>query len=137
MSGEFAPQRRVSDWLAAFGAIALLLAALGLYGLIAQDVLQRTRELAVRAAVGASPLDLVGLVLRDGVWLTGIGTLVGGTCAVVVVRVLRSMFSGLGYLDPRALGLSIALLLLVSVLAAMVPALRIVHLDAARALRAD
>jgi putative ABC transport system permease protein len=137
ISGEFAPHRRVSGWLAAFGGIALLLAALGLYGVIAQDVLHRTRELAVRAAIGASPLDLVGLVLRGGVWLTGLGTLVGSLGAIAVVRVLRSMFTGLGYLDPRALAGSIALLVLVSALAVLVPALRIVRLDAARALRAD
>jgi predicted permease len=137
IAGEFAPHRRVSGWLAAFGAIALLLAALGLYGVIAQDVLHRTRELAVRAAIGASPADLVALVLRGGVWLTGLGTVIGSLGAIVVVRVLQSMFSGLGDFDPRALGGSIALLALVSVLAVLVPAIRIVRLDAARALRAD
>ena len=137
ISGEFAPHRRMSGWLAAFGAITLLLAALGLYGVIAQDVLHRTRELAVRAAVGASPPELVGLVLRGGLRLTGLGALLGALGAVAVVRVLRSMFSGLGYLDPLALAGSIALLMVVSALAVLAPAIRIVRLDVARALRSD
>jgi ABC-type antimicrobial peptide transport system permease subunit len=137
LAAEFAPQRRVSGWLGAFGAIALLLAALGLYGVIAQDVLQRTRELAVRAALGASPRALVALVLRGGVGLTIAGALVGTAGALLIARALRSMFSGLGVIDPRAFIASVALLVLVALVAMLLPAIRIVRLDAARALKTD
>jgi predicted permease len=135
--GEFASQRRVSGWLGAFGTVALLLAALGLYGVIAQDVLHRTRELAIRAAVGATPAELVALVLSAGVRLTVGGAAIGGIAALAGVRVLQSMFTGLGYFDPRAFAGSVALLVAVSVIAALVPSIRIARLDAARALRAD
>ena len=137
MSGEFTDQRRVSGWLGAFGAIALFLAALGLYSVIAQDVLQRTRELAVRAALGARPEALVGLVLGDVGRLMAIGVAGGALASFVAVRSLRASYAGLGYVDPLACALVLGVLVTAASIASYLPARRIAKLDAALALRAD
>jgi hypothetical protein len=137
MRGEFASQRRVSGWLGAFGAIALFLAVLGLYGVITQDVLQRTRELAVRSALGARPQDLIGLVVGDVGKLMTFGVAAGAIASFVAVRLLRASYAGLGYVDPLACLLVLAVLGVAATVASYMPARRVARLDAAHALRAD
>jgi predicted permease len=134
---EFSPQRRMTGWLAAFGAVTLLLAAIGLYGVIAQDVLQRMRELAVRSALGATPSALVGMIVREGAALTALGVGVGGAASIAAIRVVRSMFSGLAAVDVGVCILAVGPLVVAAFIASYLPARRIARLDAARALRAD
>jgi len=137
LRSEFTPQRHVSGWLGAFGTIALLLAALGIYGVIAQDVLQRTRELAVRSALGARPQDLIGLVVGDVGRLLTFGTFAGAVASFVAVRFLRSSYSGLGYIDPVACVLVLVVIGVAALIASYIPARRVARLDAAHVLRAD
>ena len=94
----------VTGWLGAFGVIALLLAGLGLYGVVAQDVLNRTRELAVRSALGASPGRLMREVVRDGARLTAIGLVFGVAASFVSLRVVRGGTGAVGQHQPRADG---------------------------------
>jgi len=137
LRAEFTPQRHVSGWLGAFGMIALVLAALGIYGVIAQDVLQRTRELAVRSALGARPQVLIGLVVGDVGRLLMFGALGGAGASFVAMKFLRSSYSGLGYIDPVACVLVLVVIAVAALIASYVPARRVARLDAAHALRAD
>jgi predicted permease len=137
MNGEFAPQRRITGWLGAFGVIALVLAALGLYGVIAQDVMNRARELAVRSALGASHRRLITDIMADGARLTAAGVVIGGASSVAIVRMIRPLLIAINHFD--ALGsLSPALFLLgVALVATYVPARRLVRMDIVKILRAD
>jgi predicted permease len=137
IDAEMVPQRRASAWIAGFGIIALLLAGIGLYGIVAQSVLQRTREFAVRAALGASPRELLGLVLRDGGSLTAIGIVAGIGGSILFIHVLRSMFAGLDAVDWSACGVAVATLTVVALLASYLPARRAARLDVVAALRSD
>ncbi len=137
IAGQLKPQRRASAWLGAVGAIALLLAAIGLYGIIAQSVQQRTRELAVRSALGASPRKLLGLTLSDGVKLTTFGITLGVLGTAVSVRVLRSMFTALDFVDPRACAAAVVVLAAVAVAASYLPARRASRIAVMDILRND
>jgi ABC-type antimicrobial peptide transport system permease subunit len=137
MREEVAPQRKASAFMGAFGAVALFLAALGLYGIIAQGVLQRTRELAVRAALGASPRELLRLVLSDGLLLTATGAALGAVGSAFSVRVLRAMYPGLDTIDLTACAAAITVLLTAALAASYLPARRAAALNVTEALRAD
>src|SRR6185503_11916439 len=114
---QLEPQRTASAWIGAFGLIALLLASIGLYGVVAQGVVQRTRELAVRAALGATPRLLLTLVLGDGARVATLGGIVGALGALGAVRVLGTLFTGVGSADLRGAPVGVAALVL-AVLAA-------------------
>ena len=132
-----APTRIGAALLGAFGALALLLAAVGLYGVIAYSVSMRTREMGVRMALGAEPGDVLGLVMRQGgrLALVGIGT--GAVLAALVGQVLGSLLYGVSALDPIAYAVAAAVLLVVAAVAAFVPALAASRLDPLRALRTE
>jgi putative ABC transport system permease protein len=132
-----APTRIGAVLLGSFGALALVLAAVGLYGVIAYSVGMRTRELGVRMAMGARPRDLLGLVLGQGARLAAVGIGAGVLLSALVGRVLGSMLYGVSALDPVAYALASAILLAVAALATLVPALTAARLDPLRALRAD
>jgi hypothetical protein len=134
---EMMPQRRASAWIGEFGIIALSLAAIGLYGIVAQSVLQRTRELAVRAALGATPRELLGTVMRDGGAITAIGIVAGVGGAMLFIRFLRSMFAGLGGIDLGVCAVAVVTLATVSFVATYLPARRAARLDVMEALRSD
>ena len=93
-------QRMAGSLLAGFGALALLLAAVGLYGVLAFAVGQRTREIGIRMALGGRARDIYLLVARQGLALIGIGVLVGLAAAAAATRVLRSMLIGVSPTDP-------------------------------------
>jgi putative ABC transport system permease protein len=122
---------------AAFAAVALVLAAIGIYGVLAGSVTERVREIGVRLALGASPQDVLALVLRQGLRLTMIGTACGLVGAVVASRALAAMLFGVSRLDPATYVGVIALLVGVSAVACAVPAVRASRVDPAITLRAE
>jgi predicted permease len=132
-----APTRLGAAFLAAFGALALLLAAIGLYGVISYSVSRRTREVGVRMALGARPGDVVGLIFGQGLKIALVGVSIGAVLAAVVAQALESMLYGVSTIDPIAYGAAGLVLLSVAAAANVVPAYRAVHTDPLRALRQD
>ncbi len=118
-----------------FAGAALLLAAIGLYGLLAYGVTQRTREIGVRVALGAQPSDVLGLVLRQGMKLVGLGILAGIGGALALTRTLRSLLFGISPGDPLTFALISLLLAAVALLACYLPARRAAKVDPMEALR--
>jgi len=132
-----APWRFSSSTLGILSVLALGLAMLGVYGIVSQSVIERTREIAVRVALGALPRDVVRLVLREGMVMTVIGVLAGLTAAIVVGRVMGALLFGVGPIDPVTFGAMAALLTMVSVAATLIPARRALRIDPASALRQE
>jgi putative ABC transport system permease protein len=122
---------------ATFAALALLLAAIGIYGVLAGSVTERVREIGVRLALGASPHDVLALVLRQGLRLALIGTACGLVGALVASRALAAMLFGISRLDPATYIGVIALLAGVSAVACAIPAVRASRVDPAITLRAE
>jgi putative ABC transport system permease protein len=120
-----------------FGALALLLAAIGLYSMIAYGVAQRTRELGVRLALGASAAQVVRMIVGNGVRLVVAGVIIGGAIAVWAAPRLESLMFQASTRDPVVYGGVAAVLLGVAVLASIAPAWRAMRLDPNAALRAD
>ena len=130
-------QRGISTLLAAFGVLALLLAAVGLYGVMAYAVTSRTREMGVRLALGASPDQLAMLVTRDGVTLALRGLVIGTLLALPMASALGALVFGVQIGDVGAYIAACALLLVVSIGAAFLPARRVAAMDPMVALRAE
>lgn len=123
--------------LGAFALLALALAATGIYGLIAYSVVQRTREIGVRLALGALPRDVVRLVLGDGARLAGIGIVLGLAGALSLTRLIRSLLFHVSPVDPVSFAAASALLLGVALAASLLPAWRASRTDPQTAMRAD
>jgi predicted permease len=121
--------------LAVFGGVALVLGAIGLYGIVAYDVQQRTREIGVRLALGAQRSDVLALVLRDGLGLAAAGVAIGLVGAVASTRVLRNLLWNLSPGDPATLACVAAGLLIVAALACLLPARRAAAIAPVDALR--
>ncbi|HEY2930681.1 MAG TPA: ABC transporter permease [Acidobacteriota bacterium] len=121
--------------LSGFGGLALLLALVGLYSAVAYSVSQRTREFGIRMAVGAGPVDLIRLVIHEGLPLILIGLVIGVACALGTTQVLSSLLYGIGPTDPLTfIGVSL-LLVGVAVAASYIPARRATKVDPMVALR--
>jgi predicted permease len=118
-----------------FGGIALLLACIGLYGVLSYNVARRTSEIGVRLAMGAQKADILGLILREALLVTLIGTAVGLGAAIAATRVLESMLYGLTARDPATLVGAAVVLLAVATLAGALPAWRASRVDPMSALR--
>jgi ABC-type antimicrobial peptide transport system permease subunit len=123
--------------IACFAALAIVLCATGLYGMMAYSLAQRRREFSVRIAVGATRRALVGMVLRDGLRLIGAGLVVGAFAAVALGHAMTAMLFGIGPLDVWAFALSACTLGVVGALASWLPAWRASSIDPARVLRGD
>jgi ABC-type antimicrobial peptide transport system permease subunit len=121
----------------AFALVALVLAATGLYGVLSGSVTERTREIGVRAALGASRADILGLVVRQGMTLTGVGVAIGLGGAVLASRALITLLFRVSRLDLATYAGVVGLLLAVSALACWVPAWRAARVDPATTLRAE
>ena len=129
---------RSSAWLVGgFAALALLLGVVGLYGVIAYSVSQRTREIGVRMALGAEPHSVYALILKEAGWLTGIGIFAGLICSLAVTTLMRKLLFGVESWDVPTL-IVVAILLAVSaLLASFIPARRAASVNPVDALRAE
>ncbi len=127
----------INDTLAGFAALGLVLAAIGLYGVISYVVAQRTSEFGIRFALGATPGNVLGLVLRHGLMLTLIGLVIGLAGAYGLSRMLGSMLPRMAGADPVVLSATAIVLLVVAVIACFIPALRATRVDPLEALRAE
>ena len=127
----------IETLLTAFAGLGLFLAAVGLYGVITRLVAQRMTEIGVRVALGAQTRDVVWLILRTGLALTGIGTVIGLLGAFGIEKILGSVMSGLTVHDPLIILAMTGLLILVALLAAWIPAQRASRIDPLVALRSE
>ncbi len=130
-------QRMGARMLALFGGVALLLAAIGLYGVMSYSVNQRTREIGVRLALGADSRGVVGMVMRQGLRLTTIGLVVGGVLSLGAGMLLRSQLFGLSPADPVTFAGLALLLAVVAVVASILPARRAARVSPIVALRSE
>ena len=130
--------QRIAAWIAGgVGSVGIFLAALGLYGLMAFLVTQRTREIAIRMALGALHGNVRALVLKQAAWLSVLGAAVGLVLAGGVGTLAQGMLVGVPPIDPIAFGGTAALFAIVLAIAAWTPARRAATTDPATALRAE
>jgi ABC-type antimicrobial peptide transport system permease subunit len=129
--------RFIAQLGSAFSLFALLLACVGLYGVMSYDVARRTREIGIRMALGAQRRDVVGLVLRETMLLVFIGVIIGLGAALGATRLVASLLYGVTPNDPLTIALASMLLLTVAALAGYLPARRASRVDPMVALRHD
>jgi ABC-type antimicrobial peptide transport system permease subunit len=128
--------QKIAAWLlGALGAVALVLAAVGLYGVMAYSITQRRQEIGIRVALGARSSDVVGMVFRDGMGLTAAGLLVGALAAVAVTRLVSGLLVNVSATDPLIFGGAALFLAVVALVASGVPAIRAARTDPNSALR--
>ena len=136
--GGWAAERRLTMLVVSgFAFVALLLGAVGIYGVMAHLVVQRTREIGIRMALGAVPREILQLVLRQGAWLAGLGIAAGVLGALAVGRLLAGLLFRTAPTDPLTFAGTALLLAAVATLASVVPALRATRVDPNEALRAE
>lgn len=136
-NGSYATPRFALLLVALFAGLALALAAIGTYGVIAYSVNQRIHEFGVRMALGAKPSDVMGNVLVSGMKLAVAGTVLGIVLGVGLARLLGNLLYGVGAVDPVAIGTTCAIAILVAALACFVPAMRATRASPMTALRSD
>jgi len=137
VSASLGQRRFYMMLLGGFAALALVLAAVGLYGVISYFVAQRTQEVGIRVALGASGSEVVAMVMRQGLKLAAAGLAIGLALALLLKSVLKGFLVGVSTTDPATLAITALLLLLVAVLASYAPARRAARVDPMVALRFD
>jgi putative ABC transport system permease protein len=137
VAGAVARQRFSMLLLAIFAAVALVLAAVGIYGVMSYSVAQQTREIGIRIALGAQRGDVLKMTVKEGLKLVGAGLLIGLISAFVLTRVMESLLFGISATDPGTFGIICVVLLMVAALASYIPALRATTVDPMVALRAQ
>ena len=137
VASSAAPQRFNMVLMGTFAGMALLLAIVGLYGLISYSVVQRSREIGVRMAMGAAAGQVTRMIVREGLTLACTGALLGAVAAAALAPALRSLLFGVAPLDPATFGVVIAVLLGIAAAATYVPARRVTAIDPATTLRAE
>jgi predicted permease len=128
-------RRQQTTLLAVFGALALVIASLGLYGLLAQTVSARGREIGIRMALGATWRNVMRMVMSRGIVLTGVGVVIGGVLAWSVTRGMETLLYGVSAADPLTFVLVAGLLAVVSAAACAIPAIRAARVDPMLVLR--
>ena len=137
VDGSLAARNFQLHLLLAFAACALVLAALGIYGVVAYSALQRTRELGIRIALGAQPAQIYKLILEDGVTPVLVGSLVGIAFAALAARAISGLLFGVGGFNIGIAVIAAAVLLLTGGLASLIPAIRATRIDPVQALRTE
>jgi len=137
VDGSLASRNFQLHLLLAFAVCALVLAALGIYGVVAYSALQRTRELGIRIALGAQPAQIYRLILEDGVTPVLLGTLAGIALAALAARTISGLLFGVGGFNLGIAAGAAAILLFTGGLASLLPAIRATHIDPVQALRAE
>jgi putative ABC transport system permease protein len=135
LSDSLARKRFATFLLGVFAVIALLLAAIGIYGQLAYSVNQRTHEIGIRLALGAQPADILRMVVRQSMILVTVGTVIGLAGAVALTRVIASMLYGVSATDARAFLIPTLVLAVVALFASYLPARRAARVDPMIALR--
>jgi hypothetical protein len=130
-------ERLVAHVSAAFAFVALLIACIGLYGILAYAVVRRRREIGVRIAVGASPGAVEWMMLRESLALVAVGFLVGVPAAMAVTRLASSMLFGLAPGDPATIVATLAILMMATLAAAYLPARRAATIDPIQAMKSE
>ena len=126
---SMASNRLNSIMLGGFATVALLLSAIGIYGVISYSVVQRTHEIGVRAALGASKGNVLTLILKHGLLMAGMGLVLGFLGAIALTRILSTLLFGVGARDPITIAGVGAILAVVAMLASYVPARRAAKVD--------
>jgi predicted permease len=137
MEAALGSQRALALMSNFFAGLALLLSALGLYGLLSSSVAQRTGEIGIRMALGASRGRVLRMILTDALQLLAVGLVLGATVLTAAVGFLQGMFYGVSAFDPLRLAAVVAVLALVATVSGLLPALRAASIDPIRALRAE
>ena len=137
VSGSLGQRRFYMMLLGAFAALALVLAAIGLYGVISYSVAQRTQEIGVRVALGATRTQVLSMIMGQGLRFTTIGLAIGQLMTMMLNRALKGLLVGVSTTDPPTLVVTAAVLLIVAALACYVPARRAARVDPMVALRFD
>ncbi len=132
-----AQQEFILTLMGAFGAMALLLAAVGVYGVTAQATRKRTQEIGIRMALGAAGPDVLGMILRQGLVVVALGLAVGLLAAVVATRAMTTVLYGVEPTDPATLATVTALLATVAAVACWIPARRATAVDPVTSLRSE
>ncbi len=135
MSSAQARPRFLTMLLTMFASVALVLAAVGIYGVISYSVAQRTSEFGIRMAMGAGPFDVLRMVLGQGLLLGGIGVVLGAAGALALTRLIRGLLFGISSFDPLTFAAMAAVLTLVTLVACWIPARRATRVDPMVALR--
>jgi predicted permease len=135
IGGQLAADRMIAVLLSVFGGGALLLAAIGIYGVMGYAVVQRTHEIGIRLALGAEQRDILKLIVRQGLVLIAIGAGIGLAVALAATQVLKSLLFGVSATDPLTFTLVIVVLVGVALLACYLPARRATKIDPLEALR--
>jgi ABC-type antimicrobial peptide transport system permease subunit len=118
-----------------FGLLALALAAVGVYGIMAYSVAQRTNEIGIRLAVGALPRQIQGMILQESTWVTATGILAGVAAALLLSQLVKSMLYGIQPYDPMTMAGGVLVLLTVALAASWIPARRAAAVQPMEALR--
>jgi ABC-type antimicrobial peptide transport system permease subunit len=137
VKNTIAAPRLASTLTSLFGLTALVLAVIGLYGVMSYAVSRRTREIGIRMALGARQRDVLRLVLRQGLLLVTLGLALGLGAAVVSTRLIRGLLYDVGTTDPVTFAVVVLLLIVVMLLACWIPARRATRVDPMLALRQE
>jgi len=137
IAGAIAPRRTNTMLLTLFGLVAVGLAAMGVYGVIAYGVTRRTREIGIRMALGAQPRNIIALVAREGVLLAVFGIALGAAGAWALRRVVASLLYGVSVNDPLAFGGAAMVLFVIALVATLLPTRAALKVDPARTIRVE
>jgi len=137
MSGSVAGRRFSTSVLSFFAVVALVLAAIGIYGVVSYQVVQRTREMGIRMALGAQPAQVRALIVRNSMRVVGVGLLVGVLATPLLTHALQTLLYGISTTDPSTFLIVLLIFAVVAVLASLIPAHRATRIDPMLALRSE
>ena len=137
VAGNFNQERLVAQLTSLFGILALILASVGLYGVMSYFVARRTSEIGIRMALGATRSSVISMVLRGALWQIGLGLALGIPAALYAGHLMASMLYGVGGYDPLALAGGTGVLALCAAVAGFIPARRAASIEPMQALRTE